>query len=102
MPRKKRLQVSLSDDMWKTLDRFAASTGLSPASFAASILEESQGVFEALSNIYIKAKTGSQASLVKEMGDLIDGAMLDAAQIKLELDRDQHKRKTRRQVKRVK
>lgn len=102
MGRKKRLQISLSDEMWPILERFREQTGLSPASFASTLLEENKEMFITLGNIYEKAREGNTGTLVQELTNMLDSAVVDTVQLRIDLEAEKKKQKVRKGIKRIK
>lgn len=102
MGKKKRLQISLSDEMWDVLDKFRDQTGLSPASFASTLLEENKKMFITLGDIYERAAAGSTETLARELTNMLDAQVMETVQLRLDMEKEKHKQKVRKTVKRIK
>jgi hypothetical protein len=96
------MQISLSDEMWAVLDKFREQTGLSPASFASTLLEENKEMFITLGDIYERARAGNTQALARELSNILDSAVMDTVQLRLDIEKERHKQKVRKSVKRVK
>jgi hypothetical protein len=96
LPTKKpRMYVTLTPELDKALRELRKVSGVSSSSFVASILSEAVPMVNAVAESFRLAKTGVRAPL-EPMKEAINRAMIEGAQISMQLNEHSDVRKYRR------
>lgn len=84
-PSSSRMYLTLSPECREALRRFSEVSGIAGASFAAQLLHDSIPMIEAITRAFDLAKSSPRQG-AEELGVALEGAMILAAQGKLQID----------------
>lgn len=84
---KRRMALTLDDDLADLLDRFAKTTGTAKASFVVEMIRESQPVIEGIIKAVEMAKK-NPAKTLDNLSDLLMANMVTAQQMRLDIEKD--------------
>lgn len=95
---KKRLALTLDDDLASALEDFAKVSGTSKASFIVSILRESMPLIQGMTKAFKMAKK-SPADALHVMQEQMLQTQIKVAQGSLDLEKKEHKLRPRKRNK---
>jgi hypothetical protein len=87
---KKRLSLTIDDDISNALDDFAKASGTAKASFVVSILRESLPLIQGMTKAFKMAKK-NPADALQVMSDQMMQVQISCAQQQLDLDKKSKK-----------